>query len=137
MTWRRPCRALKRRRPAWACWSRRCCSSPVSIRAARWTASRSISRARTSGGAGLGLSIVSAIVTAHDGEVRLDSRPGEGATFTITLPVEGPTPPSMGEDDEELDEPVVVGADGAEARVGDVEVGEGDGDRSADPDGVA
>jgi two-component system OmpR family sensor kinase len=95
------------------------------------------SRARSSGGAGLGLSIVSAIVTAHDGEVRLDSEPGAGATFTITLPVEGPAPPSMGEDDEELDEPVVVGADGAEARVGDVEVGEGDGERSADANGAA
>src|SRR5207248_3018917 len=37
------------------------------------------SRARTSGGVGLGLSIVSAIVAAHDGEVRVDSVPGQGA----------------------------------------------------------
>ena len=94
------------------------------------------SRARTSGGAGLGLSIVSAIVTAHDGEVRLDSTPGEGATFTITLPVEGPSERSMAEDQQELDQPVVIGTDGPEAGVGDVEVGEGDGDRAAHPDGV-
>jgi len=95
------------------------------------------SRARTSGGVGLGLSIVSAIVAAHDGTVTLDSKPGEGATFTITLPVDGPATPSAAEDDQELDQPVVFGADRSEARVGDVVVGEGDGDRSADADGVA
>ena len=43
------------------------------------------SRARTSGGAGLGLSIVSAIAAAHGGSARLDSRPGD-TTFTITVP---------------------------------------------------
>ena len=37
-------------------------------------------------GVGLGLSIVDAIVTAHDGEVRLESEPGEGSTFTVLLP---------------------------------------------------
>jgi two-component system OmpR family sensor kinase len=94
------------------------------------------SRARTSGGVGLGLSIVNAIVAAHDGTVTLDSKPGEGATFTITLPVDGPALSSASEDDQELDEPVVLGADGAEARVGDVVVGEGHGDRSADADPV-
>jgi signal transduction histidine kinase len=41
-------------------------------------------------GAGLGLSIVDAIAKAHRGRVQLDSRPGEGATFTISVPVEGP-----------------------------------------------
>ncbi|MBV8986335.1 MAG: HAMP domain-containing histidine kinase [Acidimicrobiia bacterium] len=100
------------------------------------------SRARTSGGAGLGLSIVSAIVAAHHGSVALDSTPGQGARFTITLPVDGPPPAlavedrSVSEDDEELDQPVVLGADRAEAGVGDVPVGGGDGDRAADPDGV-
>jgi two-component system, OmpR family, sensor kinase len=47
------------------------------------------SRSRDSGGVGLGLSIVSAIVTAHGGEVQVRSAPGEGATFTVTLPLEG------------------------------------------------
>jgi len=42
--------------------------------------------ARGSEGSGLGLSIVRAIATAHDGQVRLDSTPGEGATFTLVLP---------------------------------------------------
>ncbi|MGE5229125.1 MAG: sensor histidine kinase, partial [Deltaproteobacteria bacterium] len=47
------------------------------------------SRARESGGAGLGLAIVAAIVEAHDGDVRLDTAPGAGATFTVTLPLLG------------------------------------------------
>jgi two-component system OmpR family sensor kinase len=45
------------------------------------------SRARQTGGAGLGLAIVAAIVEAHDGGVRLDTAPGAGATFTVTLPL--------------------------------------------------
>jgi two-component system OmpR family sensor kinase len=47
------------------------------------------SRARETGGAGLGLAIVAAIVQAHSGEVRLDTTPGAGATFTVTLPLRG------------------------------------------------
>jgi two-component system OmpR family sensor kinase len=47
------------------------------------------SRARQTGGAGLGLAIVAAIVEAHGGAVRLDTAPGAGATFTVTLPVLG------------------------------------------------
>lgn len=44
------------------------------------------SRARTSGGSGLGLSIVAAIVAAHGGTVGVDSAPGKGATFRVRLP---------------------------------------------------
>jgi two-component system OmpR family sensor kinase len=44
------------------------------------------SRARSHGGSGLGLSIVQAIVTAHDGTIALTTAPGEGATFRIELP---------------------------------------------------
>jgi len=47
------------------------------------------SRARETGGAGLGLAIVAAIVEAHSGEVRLDTTPGAGATFTVTIPLVG------------------------------------------------
>lgn len=42
-------------------------------------------------GAGLGLAITAAIATAHDGRVRLDDTPGNGATFVIEVPHE-PTP---------------------------------------------
>jgi two-component system OmpR family sensor kinase len=44
------------------------------------------SRTRESGGSGLGLSIVAALVVAHRGSVTVDSRPGEGATFRVELP---------------------------------------------------
>ena len=44
--------------------------------------------ARSSGaeGAGLGLSLVKWIVDRHAGRVTASSRPGEGSTFTVTLP---------------------------------------------------
>ena len=45
------------------------------------------SRGRDSGGAGLGMAIVAAIVAAHDGSVRLAQTPGGGTTVRITLPV--------------------------------------------------
>jgi adenosylhomocysteinase len=38
------------------------------------------------GGVGLGLSIVSFIVDKHGGELRVDSRPGQGSVFTIRIP---------------------------------------------------
>jgi two-component system OmpR family sensor kinase len=49
-----------------------------------WQAEADASSARR--GTGLGLSIVAEIVAAHRGEIRLDTAPGQGATFTITLP---------------------------------------------------
>lgn len=44
------------------------------------------SRTRESGGSGLGLSIVAALVAAHGGTVTVDSTPGDGATFRVELP---------------------------------------------------
>ena len=41
----------------------------------------------TYAGSGLGLAIVKAIAEAHGGTVGVASRPGEGATFTIRLPI--------------------------------------------------
>ena len=47
------------------------------------------SRSRDSGGAGLGLSIVSAVVTAHGGHVIVRETDGGGATFEVELPLAG------------------------------------------------
>jgi len=45
------------------------------------------SRTRSTGGAGLGLSIARQIVQAHGGHIWAESEPGKGAIFTFTLPV--------------------------------------------------
>jgi two-component system OmpR family sensor kinase len=45
------------------------------------------SRTRTSGGVGLGLSIVAAVAQAHGGSVAVDSAVGNGASFSIDLPL--------------------------------------------------
>lgn len=44
-------------------------------------------RERVSGGSGLGLAIARAIVHGHGGSIGVESRTGEGSTFTVRLPV--------------------------------------------------
>lgn len=44
-------------------------------------------RSRETGGTGLGLAIVRHVANNHAGEVHVDSREGEGSTFTLRLPV--------------------------------------------------
>ena len=43
----------------------------------------------TTKGSGLGLALVQHITEAHGGRVEVTSAPGEGSTFTLSLPVRG------------------------------------------------
>jgi two-component system sensor histidine kinase KdpD len=56
----------------------------------------------TVGGAGLGLAICRAIIEAHSGRIWASNRPGGGAAFRFTLPLEG-EPPEIDVEDEPLD----------------------------------
>ncbi len=47
-------------------------------------------RARDTGGSGLGLSIVRAVVEAHQGHLRLEARSGGGLHVEVLLPAAGP-----------------------------------------------
>jgi two-component system, OmpR family, sensor kinase len=63
-------------------------------------------RTRTTGGNGLGLAIVRALVTAHGGTASVRTAPGRGATFRIALPLAPEAQGGMaGDDDPDLDEP--------------------------------
>jgi two-component system, OmpR family, sensor kinase len=55
------------------------------------------SRSRASGGSGLGLSITAAIAAAHGGRAEALSRDGDGTTFRIALPIEGPAERPVGD----------------------------------------
>jgi len=46
-----------------------------------------LARSRRAGGSGLGLAIVKHTALSHGGSVSVDSQPGSGSTFTLTLPV--------------------------------------------------
>ena len=54
-------------------------------------------RSRDQGGTGLGLAIVKHIAHVHKGTVEVESSPGKGSTFTLTLP--GVLPPGGRRDD--------------------------------------
>ncbi len=59
-------------------------------------------RSRSQGGTGLGLSIVKHIAQAHDGSVRVESEPGRGSTFTITISRTGKDFSSLSRQREEI-----------------------------------
>jgi two-component system phosphate regulon sensor histidine kinase PhoR len=46
-----------------------------------------VAESRAQGGTGLGLALVKHILNRHQGRLLIDSRPGAGATFTVTLPL--------------------------------------------------
>jgi signal transduction histidine kinase len=44
-------------------------------------------RARATGGTGLGLAIAASLTAAHDGQITVDTQPGHGAAFSVSLPL--------------------------------------------------
>jgi signal transduction histidine kinase len=48
------------------------------------------SRSRATGGAGIGLAIVDELVRAHDGRIDVESAPGRGSTFRVSLAAAAP-----------------------------------------------
>jgi two-component system, OmpR family, phosphate regulon sensor histidine kinase PhoR len=51
-----------------------------------------VSESRAQGGTGLGLALVKHILNRHGGRLTIESSPGQGATFTVHLPVAGAAP---------------------------------------------
>ena len=45
-----------------------------------------VKRSRERGGTGLGLAIVKHIINRHQGRLQIESQPGQGSSFTVSLP---------------------------------------------------
>ncbi|GAA4628872.1 sensor histidine kinase [Cellulomonas oligotrophica] len=71
------------------------------------------SRTRDSGGSGLGMAIVAAIVDAHGGTVGIEQTPGGGATVRVLLPCDPAAPEDEGAADDGPDVEDATGDDGA------------------------
>lgn len=59
-------------------------------------------------GAGLGLPIAREIARAHGGSIEVESREGQGSTFTVELPVVEPAPPGARRDERERPQSVTM-----------------------------
>ena len=53
-----------------------------------------VGESRTQGGTGLGLALVKHILNRHHGRLTIDSKAGDGASFTAHLPIIGKYPPA-------------------------------------------
>jgi two-component system sensor histidine kinase SenX3 len=86
-------------------------------------------RSRATGGTGLGLAIVRHVATNHGGEVRVESRLGEGSTFTLVVPAaDTVAPPAAPSRPSTVDPPVGTAVDRAVDQPADRAV-----DRAVDP----
>jgi hypothetical protein len=90
--------------------------------------------ARTTGGTGLGLAIVGALVAAHGGAAWVSTRPGEGATFSIALPL-SPEATQAPESDFDPDTGELIAVDNSTGQDG--HTGSGSSRDGADEDGPA
>ncbi len=60
-------------------------------------------RSRSTGGVGLGLSIVARVARNHNGRVEVESQPGKGSTFKVLLPTQ---PREFAAESQELESPI-------------------------------
>lgn len=52
-------------------------------------------------GSGIGLALVKNVVKLHHGDISVESEPGQGTVFTVTIPVEGSYPEALHTEEEE------------------------------------